>query len=119
MGHRWRWGQAGGFPAEEPCSAVDGEGDQQRWLWGRPHPGPLPSACPHLCGAGCPQGLDQPLEPLQHGVGTQRGQPGQHDEGQHLDRETGVTAPCQGRPQAGPSLLRQVRHSALVGRFLQ
>lgn len=53
-------------------------------LWGR---APRPCARPYLCGARCPERLNELLEALQHGAGAERAQPGQHDEGQHLETE--------------------------------
>lgn len=46
----------------------------------------------YLGGAGGPEGLDEPVHPLQDGRRTQGGQAGQHDEGEHLARrkETGL-----------------------------
>lgn len=73
------------FPAggvrEAGGSAAEGEGQEQRRLWAGPTRG-----CSYLCGAGCPEGLDEPLEPLQHGAGAEHREPCQHDERQHLGR---------------------------------
>lgn len=38
----------------------------------------------YLGSAGGPEGLDEPVHPLQDGHGTQGSQSGEHDEGQHL-----------------------------------
>ena len=41
----------------------------------------------YLGGAGGSERLHQPVEALQDGAGTQAGESGQHQEGQHLERE--------------------------------
>lgn len=63
----------------------------------------------YLGSTGSFEWLDEPVYPLQDRCRTKGGQPGQHDEGQHLPKETdgtlGETAPRQSsRPKGSTGL---------------